>query len=337
MFDIWIIAGLVCLTVLLILSAFFSASEIALISLTGVRVRQEIEKGRKEAVIIQNLLKNPQKLIGAILVGNNIVNLLASIIAAAVAIRIFGDVGIGIATFVMALVLLIFCENTPKAFGVRNEKFAFRIARPVRATVFLLSPIVLALNAVSNIILKAFGRKPTKKGAVTEEEIKTMLKIGEEEGTIEKDERKMIHDVFEFDETKTKEVMVPREMIVCIKEDKTVGALIDLSMETGFSRMPVYRNDIDDITGMVHVKDTLKLDKDTPLLNIIRPIIRIKTAEKADEVLREMQRKRTHIAVVTDENNKTVGLVSMEDLIEEIVGEIADEYEISRKNAKHFS
>ena len=327
MSGIWIMAGLICLIILLFLSAFFSASEIALISLSRVRVRQEIEKGKKDAIIIQNLLKNPQKLIGTMLIGNNIVNVFASILATAMAIRIFGDVGIGVATFVMTLTILIFCENTPKAFAVRNEKFALRIARPVKAVVFLLSPVAVVLTAVSNIIIKAFGGKPPEKKAVTEEEIKMMLKMGEEEGTIEKDERKMIDDVFEFDETKTKEVMVPRENIVCISEDKTVGALINLVRETGFSRIPVYRNNIDNIVGMIHVKDTLELDNDVPISNILRPILRIKTTEKADEVLREMQRKRTHIAVVTDENNKTVGLVSMEDLIEEIVGEIADEHE----------
>jgi putative hemolysin len=193
--------------------------------------------------------------------------------------------------------------------------------------VFLLSPVAVALTTVSNIIIKAFGGKPPEKKAITEEEIKTMLKIGEEEGTIEKDERKMIYEIFEFDETKTKEVMIPRKNIVCILEDKTVGDVINIVKETGFSRIPVYRNNIDNIIGMIHVKDTLKLDKDVPISNILRPILRIKTTEKVDEVLREMQRKRTHIAVVTDENNKTVGLVSMEDLIEEIVGEIADDYE----------
>ncbi|MBA3044122.1 HlyC/CorC family transporter, partial [archaeon] len=239
---------------------------------------------------------------------------------------------IGIATFVMILVILIFCENTPKVFAVRNEKFTFRIARPIRVIVFLLSPIATALTAVSNIIIKVFGGKPPEKKAITEEEIKTMLKIGEEEGTIEKDERKMIYEVFEFDETKTKEVMVSRKNIVCIPEDKTVGAVINIVKETGFSRIPVYRNNIDNIVGMIHVKDTLELDKDAPISNILRPILRIKTTNNVDDVLREMQRKRTHIAVVTDENNKTVGLISMEDLIEEIVGEIADEHEIRRKN-----
>ncbi len=328
MFDPWIIVGLICLIILLFLSAFFSASEIALISLSRVRVRQEIEKGRKKAVIVQNLLKNPQKLIGAILVGNNIVNVFASILAAVIAVRIFGDAGIGIATFVMTLVILIFCENTPKAFAVRNEKFAFRIARPVKAVVFLLSPIALVINAVSNTLIKLFGGRPVKKRAITEDEIKTMLKMGEEEGTIEKDERKMIYEVFEFDETRIKEVMVPRKKIVCINEDKNVKDFIDLVNKTGYSRVPVYRDNVDDIVGMVHVKDTLGLDKDTPIYRIIRPILRIKTTEKADEVLREMQRKRTHIAVVTDKNNKTVGMLSMEDLIEEIVGEIADESEI---------
>ena len=330
-------AGLICLIILLFLSAFFSASEIALISLSRVRIRQEIEKGKKNAIIVQNLLKHPQKLIGAILIGNNIVNVLASIIAAAVAIRIFGDAGIGIATFVMILVILIFCENTPKVFAVRNEKFTFRIARHIRVIVFLLSPIATALTAVSNIIIKVFGGKPPEKKAITEEEIKTMLKIGEEEGTIEKDERKMIYEVFDFDETKTKEVMVSRKNIVCIPEDKTIGDVINIVKETGFSRIPVYRNNIDNIVGMIHIKDTLELDKDVPISNILRPILRIKTTNNVDDVLREMQRKRTHIAVVTDENNKTVGLISMEDLIEEIVGEIADEHEISRKNAERFS
>lgn len=327
MFDPWIIAGLICLIILLLLSAFFSASEIALVSLSRVRVRQEVEKGRKKAIIIQNLLKNPQRLIGAILVGNNIVNVFASILAAVIAVRIFGDTGIGIATFVMTLVILIFCENTPKAFAVRNEKFAFRVARPVKAVVFLLSPITLAINAISNALIKLFGGGPVKKRAITEDEIKTMLKMGEEDGTIEKDERKMIYEVFEFDETRIKEVMVPRKKIVCMREDKSVKDFLDIVNKTGYSRVPVYRANIDDIVGMVHVKDTLGLGKDTPISRIIRPILRIKTTEKADEVLRKMQQKRTHIGIVTDKNNKTVGMLSMEDLLEEIVGEIADEYE----------
>lgn len=327
--DLWLVSGTILLIILLILSAFFSGAEIALISLSRVTIKRRVEEGEEAARIVERLLESPDRLLATILVGNNVVNVCASIIAGTLAVQLFGSFGVGIAVFTMTLIILIFCEIIPKAFSIKNEKVAFKVARYICALVKVLAPIVSVLTALSSLVIRALGKeRKHQRTFITEDEIKTLLRIGEEEGTIEEDERKMIAEVFEFDETRTKEVMVPRDSMVCVKENQRLGDIVSLINQTGFSRFPVYRRDLDNIIGMVHAKDVLRYQgKNIRARKIMRPILKVSYKQNIDELLRKMQREKTHLAIVMSDDDKTIGLVSLEDLVEELVGEIVDEHD----------
>lgn len=322
---IWVLLGFVVIVFLLIASAFFSSSETAIVSLNRARVRERAEKGVMGAAIAENLLKKPDKFLSAILIANNLVNILASVTAGAIAMNILGNIGIAIATFFMVLIVLMFCEITPKTFAMGNEKFAFKVAKSIQILTKILNPLVVFFTSISNSLNKTFGKE--KSGSVvTEGEIKTLLKMGVEEGTIEKDEKEMIHEVFDFGDTPVKEIMVPREKMVCMPEGATIGELLEVFDRTGFSRIPVHNGSLDDMRGMIYVKDLLKLDdKNLPIRKAMRPVLKVRDVTKADDALRKMQKEKTQLAIVQDLNGRTIGLVTAEDLIEEIVGEISDE------------
>jgi len=328
----WIIVGIISIIFLIILSAFFSSSELAIISINRAVIREKARKGDRRAQLLDKLLQNPDTVVSAIVIGNNLVNVLASILAGAISTQVFGNIGLGIATAIMTLLLLIFGEITPKSVGIRNEKFALRVARPVYVITRLFGPFSIGLSSLSRFLAKnIFGKKEINP-PVTEEEIMAMMRLGEEEGTIKKDERELVNEVFEFDETKVDEVRVPKKEIVYLDENDTIQDLIDKSIETGFSRFPVCKNgNINKIVGMVHIKDALAVkDKNMPVKKIMRDILKVGPGMKADDVLREMQRKKVHIAVVKDRRNRVKGIVTMEDLIEEIFGEITDEHDIKK-------
>jgi len=324
----WIIFGVLTIVFLIIVSAFFSSSEMAFVSINKAVIIDKARKGDKKAKILEELLKNPDNVISAIVIGNNLVNIFASILAGVITTTIFGNIGIGIATVVMMLLILIFSEATPKAFGIKNENLALKVARPLSIITKLFHPMVVLLNSISNGLISLIGGKK-RETAVTEHEIMAMMRLGEEEGTIEKDEREMVNDVFEFDETHVYEIYTPKDKVEFIRENDTIEDLIQKSIKTGFSRFPAYRKDLNDIVGMVHVKDSLIIeDISLPIKNIMRKILRIDSSMKADDVLREMKRNKTHLALLQDRDGKTLGLVSMEDLIEEIFGEISDEHDV---------
>ncbi len=326
---IWIIIGIVIIIFLVFMSAFFSGAEMAFVSVNRALVRERAKKKNSHATILDSLLQKPDNVVSAIVVGNNLVNILASIIAGAIATKVFGDIGIGIATAVMTLVIVIFAEVTPKALCMRNEKLALKVAKPLFIITKIFHPLAIFLTYLSNSLIKVIGVE-RRKTVVTEEEIRAMLELGEEEGTIKKDEKEMVTEILDFDDTKVWEVYVPRENMVCLHEDDSIERLIKKSIETGFSRFPVYRDNIDDIVGMVHVKDTLAVkNKKIPVKEIMRDILKIRAGMKADDVLREMQKRKIHIAILQGEDGKTLGLVTMEDLIEEVFGEIADEYDVT--------
>ena len=324
----WIIFGVLTIVFLIIVSAFFSSSEMAFVSINKAVIIDKARKGDKKAKILEKLLKNPDNVISAIVIGNNLVNIFASILAGVIATTIFGNIGIGVATVVMMLLILIFSEATPKAFGIKNENLALKVARPLSIITKLFHPMVVLLNFISNGLISLIGGKK-RETAVTEHEIMAMMRLGEEEGTIEKDEREMVNDVFEFDETYVYEIYTPKDKVEFIRENDTIEDLIQKSIKTGFSRFPAYKKDLNDIVGMVHVKDSLIIeDISLPIKNIMRKILRIDSSMKADDVLREMKRNKTHLALLQDRDGKTLGLVSMEDLIEEIFGEISDEHDV---------
>jgi putative hemolysin len=334
---IWIILSIVIIILLIIISAFFSSAEMAFVSINKAVVVDKARKGEKKAQILEDLLLKPDNVINAVVIGNNIVNIFASVLSGYVATQFFGNIGIGIATATMTLLILVFSESTPKAYGIQNERFALRIARPLKFVTLLFHPLVITLNYVSQGILKLFGRQNHRNTAVTEDEIMAMMRLGEEEGTIEKDEREMVTEVFEFDETRAYEIYTPKDKVEFIHVNDSIDTLIDKAINTGFSRFPVYEKNLDDVIGMVHVKDTLIVeDTSIPIRNIMRDMLKISSNMKADDVVREMKRQKTHLALLQDPQGKTLGLVSMEDLIEEIFGEIADEHDV-KDDEEEFS
>ena len=332
--DPWLAIEISIIFILVVLSAFFSGSETALISSSKIRIRHLADIGNKNAAIILELLENPEQFLTAILIGNNIVNISASVLAAGAALHTFGDRGIAIATAVMTIFILVFGEVFPKTLASRHsESISLLVAKPIRTVIFILNPFVRILTVSINFMIVVMGGKErVKHPFVTEEKIKIMLKVGEKEGTIEKHEREIIHKVFDFSDSKAVDIMTPKEKMFCIEESKTLDAALVIINESGHSRIPVYRSTMDDIIGMIYAKDFLKFrDHELSMIRvreILRPIQIVKAERKISGLLKELQQKKMNISVVVDENKHVIGLVSIEDVLEELVGEIFDEYDI---------
>ena len=323
---IWIII-IVIIGVLILLSSFFAAAEMAFVSVDRIKVRKIAKSGEKNAIILEKLLKKPGEVMSAIVISNNLVNITASILAGVVAAFLFGNIGVGIATAVMTLLVVVFGEAIPKAYGIHNEKFAFRVAKSLNVLTIVFSPVSRGLSAISNVFLRILGKEVVKKALVTEEEIKIMLDLGVQDGTIKKDERQLVNEIFDFDETETKEVFIPIKNVYFLHENDNLRHLKKRSVETGHSRFPVYRKNKKDIVGVAHVKDALLKDEKIHVKEVMKNVLFVQQKMKADNVLRKMQRKKAHMAVVKSKNGKTIGIVTFEDLIEEVFGEISDEHD----------
>ncbi len=250
---------IIALVILLMFSAFFSASETALMSLSKIRLRHMVESEIKGAALIDKLLKNPSKLLGAILVGNNIANIGSSALATSIAIKYLGATGVAIATAVMTILVLIFGEITPKSLDAQNsEKIALRVAGPIRLITFLLNPIIIVLIHITNTIIKILGGEADKQRPfITEEELKTMVSVSHEEGVLEGEEKQMIYNVFEFGDSQAKDVMTPRTDMIVANVNSTYEELIKIFKEEQFSRMPIYEETIDNIIGILYIKDLI--------------------------------------------------------------------------------
>lgn len=322
------------LVVLILLSGFFSGSETAFMSLNRVKIREKKLKGDKSAKRVDQLLSKPGKLLTTILVGNNLVNIASSAIATTLALEFFGEKGPWIATISMTVLVLIFGEITPKTYANQDsEKLASFSATYLIWLSKIFNPLIKVLIAFTNRLIKIVGGDPDKqKPFVTEDEIIRFVTVGEREGVIEEKEKEMIHSVFEFDDTLAREVMVPRIDIISMSINTPLDVAVDLVMEKGHSRIPVFRNTIDNIVGILYAKDLLcfiKKDfKDESIGNIMRKAYYVPESKKIDELLSEMKTKKIHMAIVLDEYGGTAGIVTIEDLIEEIVGDIKDEYDI---------
>ncbi len=335
--DSWITFEIITISVLIVFSAFFSLSETALLSVGKIRIRHLAETGDKNAKTVVKLIENPEMFLAAILIGNNIVNISASVLATDAALRTFGESGIAIATGVMTLFILVFGEVFPKTLASRNAEFiAMRIANPIIIAINVLRPLVWFITTIVNSMISILGGKQRiKHPFVTEELISMLLKVGEKEGTIAKHEREIISKVFEFTDEKAHGVMTPRENMVCIEESETLDAALDLINRSGHSRLPVYQKNLDNIVGMIYAKDLLKF-KDYDLnrikvFQILRPLLVVKAGGEISSILKELQQKKMNISVVVDNNMKVIGLVSIEDILEELVGEIFDEYDVEAK------
>jgi putative hemolysin len=331
----------VCLLGFLILSAFFSGSETALFSLNKLQLKkmQKEESGWRVNSIIK-LLNDPQKTLITILTGNMFVNIAASSLATYLAIKLFGNVGIGIAGGIMIFMILVFGEIVPKSLAISNaETIAKKIARPVEIISSFLFPLILFFKIIINVLYYFFGKKRVKeKKEITEEDLITLINVGKDEGVIEEEEKKMIRNIFEFGDTMVKEVMVPRVDMACIPSEAKLNSILRLIKKMGHSRIPVYKETIDNIIGILYTKDLLvvyeqwyKSKEKFDLKKIIRRAYFVPENKKIDDLLDIFQRDKIQIAIAIDEYGGTAGLVTMEDVVEEIVGEIIDEYDKETK------
>ncbi len=327
--SIW---QLIVLVILLLCSSFFSASETALTSLSKIRIRHMVDEGIKGAGQINKLLDEPGKLLGTILVGNNIVNIAASAIATSLALDLLGSVGVGVSTAVMTIFVLIFGEITPKSLAAQNsERVSLKVAKPLAILVYIMNPVVMVFTYITNILIKMFGGNAgVIQPFITEEELRTIVNVSHEEGVLEVAEKQIINNVFEFGDMHVKDVMIQRTDIIAIDQQSDLNEIIGTIKKEQFSRYPVYVDRIDDIVGIVNVKDFVFLSDDNEIFEIekyIRKPFYTFEYRKIIEVFNEMKKNRVHMAIVLDEYGGTAGIVTIEDLLEEIVGDIQDEYD----------
>jgi len=326
---------LLTLLVLVLLSGIFSGSETALVSLNDSKVNELVSKKVRNAKLLKKLKTNPHKLLITILIGNNIVNIFASAYAAVAFTEFFGSGGIGAATGIMTFLILVFGEITPKSFSHQHAVgVSLFMARPIYLLQILLWPFVWFFELIVSLVNKMFGSG--EQLTVTEGEIVAMLRIGAKEGSIEKTERDIIENVLEFNDIKVEEVMTPRVAIEALDSEMSLQDAVDFAIKHSHSRLPLYEGNIDNIVGIISIKELLKnfdrysSNKKLKNLKLVIPL-EVPFSKNIDELFREFQRKHVHIAIVIDEHGGTAGLVSMEDLLEEIVGEIVDETDIDEK------
>jgi len=312
------------LVILLVLSAWFSGMEIAMFSLSSARVRSLVLKKKPNAELLQKLLVNKHKLLVIILLGNNLVNIGAASLATATAIKVFGTVGVGVATGAMTLLILIFGEMYPKAyFRLKAARIALLFAPTIYVLQLILYPVVYILEK-----LLAWLTRGKLNEKVSEIEFKALSRLAVEEGTIEFEEHEMIMNVLEFNDQEVKDIITPRYKMQILNDEADVDQVAYFIGQVGFSRYPVYHNQKDNIIGYVHALDIMKVlnseHREKELENFVQPIIRLKPTEKINIVFNKMRRKHSHMALVF-KKDKLLGLVTMEDILEELVGEIRDE------------
>ncbi|MDD4484088.1 MAG: hemolysin family protein [Methanoregula sp.] len=330
---------LVLFIICVVLSAFFSSSEVALISITKAKVRTLTNDNKPGAAALAKLKENPDHFLITILIGNTVVNIAAAAIATAIAISVFGNIGVGIATGVVTIILLIFGEIGPKIYASRaSDTYARAVAPVILAMSRGLSPVIWAIEKVSpSLGLKKEDAEP----AVTEEEIKEWIDVGKEEGTIEQDEKEMLYSVLEFGDTTAREIMTPRVDVIAMEDTTTIPEAIRIFNETGFSRIPVYHEQLDNITGVLNVKDVFSAmvskRKDISIKEIMYDPTFVPETKKIDDLLKELQVHRVQIAVVIDEYSSFVGIVTVEDILEELVGDIMDEYDKEEPDVQTIS
>jgi len=315
------------LVILLCLSAFFSGIETALMSVSSIKVKTLVRQKKRGAEALQRIKSNPERLLVTILVGNNVVNISAAAIATSVATSVFGDAGVGIATGIMTLLVLMFGEITPKSYSTHHsEKVALRVARTVEIISKILFPIVRSLEAFSNLMMRIFGKKGSEK--LTEEELKTIVTIGAEQGIIKREIAGMMNSLIKFEKTHVGEVMTHRDEMLMIDGSRTIGDVIDFVVKTPYSRYPVYMDNEDNVVGIVDVDEMLAKLKagktKTKISRISRKPYFVPSTKEIASLLYDFEAKRTVIAVVVDEFGHVKGLVTVDDVMEEIVGDIFD-------------
>lgn len=326
-----LVAPLGGLVLLLALSGFFSSAETALMAVSRYRLRYLERRGVPNARMVRLLIESPESLLSAILLGNNFVNVAASALAAAIAIRAAGDSGLWAATIVMTAAILIFSEIAPKTIAARNpERLALLVARPIRLTVRLLHPFASSAAAIAGFVIRPVIGTSARAPRVSEEEIRGMLEFGEEERVIAREKRRMLSSIFRLTETTIEDVMIPRTQVKSVAIDATPEEVLQMLRDSGATRLPVYRGSLDDIVGILHSKDVFRYWEhisDLDIAAIMRKPIYVPETATLETLLRLFRHHRQHMALVIDEYGGVEGIVSLEDLLEEIVGDIEDEHD----------
>ncbi|MCM1127151.1 MAG: hemolysin family protein [Lachnospiraceae bacterium] len=319
---------LFALLILVMLSAFFSSAETSLTTVNRVRLKALADEGNKKAQKALDVLERYGKMLSAILIGNNIVNLYASSLATTLALKV--SVPVGIATGILTVVILIFGEIVPKnaAMGY-SEKLALGYAAVISVLVKVLTPVIFIIDKLANGIMKLLHIDLNRRTAMTETELRTYVEVSHEDGVIESEEREMIYNVFDFGDAVAKDVMIPRIDMAVIDEDAAYEEVLALFKECMYTRIPVYSGDKDNVVGMINIKDFILVeDKENfKITDIIRQAYYTYEFKKTADLLMEMREKCANVSFVLNEYGATVGMITLEDLLEEIVGEIRDEYD----------
>jgi putative hemolysin len=330
--DSWIaiLVGLLCL----LLIALDSAVETALTNISRLRLRQLLERGVPRAQAINDLLDNPQRFPATLLFVNTIALITVGSLALYASEHFVQWWSHPLAVVVAAVLVLVLGIAVPKALAIRNpERTALTLFAPINIVRRVVLPLVTLAGFIARPIVRLVGGRTAPAGPfVTQEEMRMLVNVGEEEGVIQQEEEELIHSIFEFGDTVAREVMVPRPYIVAVEDDSTVAQAADIALQSGHTRLPIFKETIDTVSGVATVQDMLRLirqhGESESVMKVMRPVFYVPETKKVDELLRELQKGRIHMAIVVDEYGGTSGLVTIEDLLEEIVGEIQDEYDV---------
>lgn len=336
MIEWWIKISPIILFICMLIAAFFSGVETAVISTSKPHLKYLAKKGDKKAIIVSNLIHEPDKFLRMVLIGTNIAVIIFSSVSSALVTHIWGDRGISISILLSTLIVLIFCEVLPKTIAQNNpQKISLKAAYYVKIASFIIHPIEVFFSWVSHFFIRLItGKKYVPRNAFfTKKDLKLFFEVGEEEGILEKKEKRMIERILNLNDILVKDVMISQKCMVAVKENTSLESAITIMNKKGLSRIPVYKNNINNIIGFIYAKDFLvgdlekKLSKSIDILNLIHPPFLISENKRVTNLLKEFQRKKIHIAVVINQDNKISGIVTIEDLLEEIFGEIEDEFD----------
>jgi len=324
---------IILLIICVILTAFFCSSETAFLSIQRVRLEHMVSTGVKGARRLSRMIERPEKLLSVVLLGINLANTAAAALGTALAVSIWGESGIIISTIFITIIILIFAETTPKTFATQHaEKMAMLYVRPLGAIAWLLTPFVAVLSRIAAGFARLFGQASEQRSLASAQEIRTMISVGHKEGTVEEHEARLLHKVFEFGDRPVLEVMVPRPDVVAIEEGSKLSDLLSLYAETPMSRFPVFRENMDSVVGILSVKDVVMAlatgaaTEESTIDDLVRPAYFTPETKQIDELFEEMRENNYRMCVVVDEHGGTAGIVSLSRLVEEIVGEVGDEF-----------
>ncbi len=326
--ELYLVLFILCL----LLSAFFSSAETAFISLQRIRMRHLVENNVRGARRVARMIERPEKLLSTILLGNNFVNVAAAALGTAIAIELWGERGILFAAIGVTVLLLVFAETTPKTLATRHaEKLSLIYARPIELIAWLFTPFVIVLSWIASGVARLIGGEPVPRSLSSEEEIRTMISVGHKEGTVEEAEAEMLHKVFEFGDRPVREVLIPRLDVISIEQGSRLSDFLTLYAEFPLSRFPVYQENMDNVVGILSVKDVLMAQAKGTVTarslidEMVRPAYFAPETKRINELFSEMRDKNFRMCVVVDEFGGTAGIVSLSRLVEEIVGPVGDE------------